>query len=389
MILATPTSFVALLKAVAYGWQQVTLAQNAAEIRSLAVQLYERLTTFAGHLAVLGKSLGDSVKAFNSSVGSLERMVLPSARRFTELGVQPRQRLTPSKGVEETPRESAATDVAEPQESPRAADGPQLTVIQRRCAERLAQLSTGAERSRGPRHHGHRRHGGIGRAVATRPRAARRNRAAARPQRNGARGAVSRAQAARSRACGRAARFRARTRAPVSGADRADRGALRPARRPAAQRGHLGRLEPDRALRHRLVAAGAARQLDGAVHSDPLPAAAVARLRRRLDSVHDEQRRPQGRAFWGAYAVAKSGSKDWPRCSRTSSTGQRFASTSINPGATRTKMRARAYPAENAAALAAPESLTAYYLYLLGPAGKGVKGQLIECQRASAPSRAG
>ena len=50
-------------------------------------------------------------------------MVLPGARRFTELGVQPRQRLTPLKGVEETPRESAASDVAEPQESPRAADG--------------------------------------------------------------------------------------------------------------------------------------------------------------------------------------------------------------------------------------------------------------------------
>ena len=123
VILATPTSLVALLKAVAYGWQQVTLAENAEEIRSLAVQLYERLTSFTGHLAVLGKALGDGVKAFNSSVGSLERMVLPGARRFTELGVQPRQRLTPLKGVEETPREAAASDVAEPQESPRAADG--------------------------------------------------------------------------------------------------------------------------------------------------------------------------------------------------------------------------------------------------------------------------
>jgi len=107
IILATPTSLVALLKAVAYGWQQTALAQNAAEIRTSAVQLYERLTTFASHLGLVGKSLGDSVRAFNASVGSLERMVLPSARRFTDLGVQPRQRLVPPKSIEELTREVA------------------------------------------------------------------------------------------------------------------------------------------------------------------------------------------------------------------------------------------------------------------------------------------
>jgi DNA recombination protein RmuC len=108
IILATPTSLVALLKAVAYGWQQTALADNAAEIRDLAVQLYDRLTTFAGHLGALGKSLGDSVKAFNSSVGSLERMVLPGARRFTDLGVQPRKRLGALETVEEMPRDAGA-----------------------------------------------------------------------------------------------------------------------------------------------------------------------------------------------------------------------------------------------------------------------------------------
>ena len=65
IILATPTSFVALLKTVAYGWQQVSLAANAAEIRGLAVQLYERLATFAAHLGDSGKALGDGVKAYN------------------------------------------------------------------------------------------------------------------------------------------------------------------------------------------------------------------------------------------------------------------------------------------------------------------------------------
>ena len=110
VILATPTSLVALLKAVAYGWQQVALADNAAEIRGLAVQLYERLGTFTSHLARLGKSLGDGIKAYNQSVGSLERMVLPSARRFTELGVKPRQELRPPQPVEEAAREPAGGD---------------------------------------------------------------------------------------------------------------------------------------------------------------------------------------------------------------------------------------------------------------------------------------
>jgi DNA recombination protein RmuC len=108
IILATPTSLVALLKAIAYGWQQTALTENAAEIRGLAVQLYERITTFTSHLSGVGKALGDSVRAFNSSVGSLERMVLPSARRFTDLGVQPRQPLVPPKPIEDLPRDVSA-----------------------------------------------------------------------------------------------------------------------------------------------------------------------------------------------------------------------------------------------------------------------------------------
>jgi DNA recombination protein RmuC len=116
IILATPTSLVALLKAIAYGWQQMAVAENAAEIRDLAVQLYDRLTTFATHLSTLGKELGGSVRAFNRAVGSLERMVLPAARRFTELGVQPKQPLSGLSVVEETPRDvtsEPATDAPE------------------------------------------------------------------------------------------------------------------------------------------------------------------------------------------------------------------------------------------------------------------------------------
>lgn len=121
IILATPTSLVALLKAIAYGWQQSALAENAEEIRALAVQLYDRIATFAGHLTNVGKALSDGVRAFNSSVGSLERMVLPSARRFTDLGVQPRQPIATPKLVEGAPREIDVPDSSHPT-SP--ADGP-------------------------------------------------------------------------------------------------------------------------------------------------------------------------------------------------------------------------------------------------------------------------
>ena len=89
VILATPTSFIALLKVVAYGWRQTALAQNAETIRELAQDLYRRLAVFASHLGKVGRSLSGSVDAYNAAVGSLERQVLPGARKFTELGVRP------------------------------------------------------------------------------------------------------------------------------------------------------------------------------------------------------------------------------------------------------------------------------------------------------------
>jgi len=88
VILATPSSFMALLKAVHYGWQNVRLAEGAEHIRRLAEDLYSRLGTFRNHLARLGSALENSVRAFNASIGSLERNVLPGARKFTELGVR-------------------------------------------------------------------------------------------------------------------------------------------------------------------------------------------------------------------------------------------------------------------------------------------------------------
>lgn len=104
IILATPTSLVALLKAVAYGWRQLALADNAQEIRVLAEDLYGRLATFVGHMNRMGRQLANSVETYNKAVGSLERSVLPGARKFTELGVHAKKDLEKLESLEPVPR---------------------------------------------------------------------------------------------------------------------------------------------------------------------------------------------------------------------------------------------------------------------------------------------
>ncbi len=110
VMLATPTSFVALLKAVAYGWRQVALAENAETIRKLAEDLYARLATFASHMGNVGQTLGRAVDHYNKAVGSLERNVLPGARKFTELGVQPRKEISALDPLEIQPRRLETAD---------------------------------------------------------------------------------------------------------------------------------------------------------------------------------------------------------------------------------------------------------------------------------------
>jgi DNA recombination protein RmuC len=104
IILATPTSFVALLKAVAYGWRQTALADNAKEIRVLAEDLYGRLGTFVTHMNRVGRQLASSVEHYNRAVGSLERNVLPGARKFTELGVHGKKEIEKLESLEPIPR---------------------------------------------------------------------------------------------------------------------------------------------------------------------------------------------------------------------------------------------------------------------------------------------
>jgi DNA recombination protein RmuC len=87
VILATPTSLVALLRAVAYGWRQEQLSANAERIRDLGGELYQRILTLAEQLAALGASLDKSVGSYNALVGSFEARALPGARKLAELGV--------------------------------------------------------------------------------------------------------------------------------------------------------------------------------------------------------------------------------------------------------------------------------------------------------------
>lgn len=110
VILATPTSFVALLRAIAYGWRQEALAENADTIREIGQDMYDRLITFAEHLARLGRSLDSSVDNFNKAVGSYDSRVLPGARKFVDMGISAREDPTEPVQIERGTRKVQAVE---------------------------------------------------------------------------------------------------------------------------------------------------------------------------------------------------------------------------------------------------------------------------------------
>ena len=113
VVLATPATLIALIRAVAYGWRQEQIAKNAQEISDLGKQLYERMRILAEYMTDVGKGLEKANTAYNSAVGSMEARVLPAARRFKDLGAAPGAEIPLIQPIETTPR---ALTVPEPAE---------------------------------------------------------------------------------------------------------------------------------------------------------------------------------------------------------------------------------------------------------------------------------
>ena len=104
VVVATPTTLVALLKAVAYGWRQEQMAKNAMEVAKLGKMLFESVATWIGHLQKLRSSVFETVESFNAAQASLERFVLPRARKMKELGVGSEKEIPPVEPVDKVLR---------------------------------------------------------------------------------------------------------------------------------------------------------------------------------------------------------------------------------------------------------------------------------------------
>jgi DNA recombination protein RmuC len=113
VILATPTSLVALLRAVAYGWRQEVLAENADKIRELGEELYNRLATFGQYLGKLGNSLNSSVNHYNKAISSFDARVIPGARKFSEMGISTKKELDTPDQIDRIARTVTASEGGE------------------------------------------------------------------------------------------------------------------------------------------------------------------------------------------------------------------------------------------------------------------------------------
>jgi DNA recombination protein RmuC len=120
VIPASPTTLIALLKAINYGWNQEKLARNAHEISTLGKELHERLRKLAGHITGVGTNLDRAVEAYNQAVGSLENRVLVSARKFAELGAAVAEDIPELEPIETTARALSFEWDEEPPEVPKS-----------------------------------------------------------------------------------------------------------------------------------------------------------------------------------------------------------------------------------------------------------------------------
>lgn len=111
IVLATPATLIALLRAVAYGWRQERMTAHAEEAGRLGKELYERMAVLAEHMNDVGQALGKSVSAYNRAVGSLETRILPAARRFKELGVSSDRDIPVLESTEVVPRKTLPFDI--------------------------------------------------------------------------------------------------------------------------------------------------------------------------------------------------------------------------------------------------------------------------------------
>ena len=116
VLVATPVNLIGLLRAVAYGWRQESIAVNAKEISDLGAELYKRIADLGGHWIDLGRNLARTVEAFNGAVGSLESRVLVSARRFRELGASASAEIEPLEPVEKAIRSLKVLDIGSAKE---------------------------------------------------------------------------------------------------------------------------------------------------------------------------------------------------------------------------------------------------------------------------------
>ena len=117
VIIASPATLIALLRTVAYGWQQETVAESARQISALGRELYDRLGVFAGHFAKVGRSLETAVGAFNQSVSSFQTRLLVTARKFPEHGVT----------------NDALPELKQIERKPAAVDAPELVALPERA----------------------------------------------------------------------------------------------------------------------------------------------------------------------------------------------------------------------------------------------------------------